>query len=798
MLARLWRGIRHAPTGPLVRGTDPALAAANLPRRRGLLEIVRDGHGVPHVYAEHEYDLFAALGYLQAADRFFFLDILRHLAAGRCTELIGEIRAPAKLELIGGKRISDIDGFLLPWGFEDESRAAFTRLPSREQECLGAFADGVNAALRASAGVYPPEYLLLAAPRPWHPADSLLTARACAFFVSLMALDHELTFDAIRGRLGDDVARHLFPEVPWEDAPTSYTPGPGPRPRPPVDPPSGGSNNWVVGGSRSRSGKPILANDPHVPLLPLPTFWYHVHLKGPQFDVEGGMFPGCPAFGFGHNRAMAWGVTTGYRDGWDLYRVHRLPGDSSRYRTVEGEGAITQHRRTLYARAGRAVTLSWESCEHGVLFPGWRHHDGVDLAVRFVSADPATYFQGCLALMAAETVADHQAAVAQLNEGPFDFNHTYAHRDGHFGWEIYGRLPRRRRDGLFIRDAQDPDAQWHGFLSFDEMPKILNPACGYVATANSYTDNGNYLSVASRSHYEPRFRQDRIEEQLAASSSHDQASMAALQRDVGTRYALPLRDSLLELMKGAGGSRRLNDPAALRRIEDAADILHRWNGHFDCDSAGAAVFVWTMMELGERLWRQLLGDKLGVSFFNGRKARPRLHRLLLDDEDPLRRDLTRLTGRSLADLTADAFAAAVVRVEKACGPAPVGWRWGDIQRAWLAAPLALLPGIGRFFVALDGGFPGDDFTVNPARPVPVGSRLYAFVGPSSRFICDLAEPEQAWFAHSSGPSGDAFSPYFRNLSRGWLEFEYFRSGLWASGDVPEVSERVRLRAPGEF
>jgi len=160
--------------------------------------------------------------------------------------------------------------------------------------------------------------------------------------------------------------------------PTSYRVGGGEEtPEAPLGTVAAGSNNWAVSAALSASGRPVVANDPHVPFLPLPTFWHHLHLHGPDYRVQGGMFPGFPAFGFGHNGALAWGCTTVCRDGYDLYRIHRLPEDAARYRTARGSGAITRFREELPGRLGRRVTIEWESCEHGILYPGWRHHDGV-------------------------------------------------------------------------------------------------------------------------------------------------------------------------------------------------------------------------------------------------------------------------------------------------------------------------------------------------------------------------------------------------------------------------------------
>lgn len=783
MLARL---LATAVVSPRP-ATFPAPIAANLPPLRGRLELIRDRHGVVHLYAQEESDLYAALGFMQAADRFFFIDVIRHLGAGRLCELIGNLAAPKRTVLAGGKRVADLDGFVYPLAFEAQSRADFTRLSPRAAELLGAFATGVNAGLRAMRGTYPPEYLLAGAVRPWHPADALLNARTCAFVVSLTAFENELTFDAVRGRVGDAQARRLYPEAPWTQVPTSYGErGAVPEPEVPLEALAAGSNNWAVAAARSASGSPLVANDPHVPFMPLPTFWHHVHLDGPGYRVQGGVFPGFPAFGFGHNGALAWGCTTGFRDGYDLYRIHRLPEDRTRYRTVNGSGDIRLHREERPGRFGRRRTLAWESCEHGILYPDWRHHDGVELAVRAVPSDLAHCFEGYLELAGAGSVEEHRRALALLNDGPFDFNHVYGHRDGDIGWELFGKLPRRPGDGLFVRDAHDPAGQWDGWVPFDDMPKQLNPLRGFVASANSATDPAASALAFTLTHCEPRYRTARIEAVLAERDDHTQETVAALQRDVVDGQAPAVRDALVELIGAVTG----NEVAI-----GALALLREWDGAFASASGGALTFALIQRDLPRRLFVPLLGEALGVRYANGRHATPRVHRLLRDRLDPLRGDIERAAGRRFAELVRESFFAAVQR-SAALGADPKRWRWGDMQRVWLGTVVGLLPGIGRRFVALEGDFPGGEYTVSPSRSISLNGGLYAFVGATSRFICDLSKPDEALFAHSAGPSADPRTTFFAAGAAQWHRFEYFRSALWKPDDVPDVRERVRIEPSG--
>jgi penicillin G amidase len=776
MLARVVRGLLQSPQPT----TFPALTAANLPSMRGRVELLRDARGVPHIYAEDEADLYAALGYLQGADRFVLLDVLRHLGAGRMCELVGNFRAPKGGAMFAGKNVRDLDLFLRPLGFAAQCERDVERLSERGRACLQAYADGINAALDAMQGTYPPEYLLLGSVRRWSAGDTLLAARTCSLSVALAPLDVELAFDAVRGQIGDDAARRFFPEAPWENAPRTYANVAGSEPEIPLHLAASGSNNWAVSAARSASGAPLFANDPHVPFL-LPTFWYHAHLECPRYRIQGGLMLGCPIFGFGHNGHAAWGVTTAYRDAWDLYRIHRLPGDPTRYRTVEGEGAITHHREDHRGRLRRSEPLEWESCEHGILYPGWKHHDGVDLALRLASFDMASYFDGYLDLAEAQTPAQHQAALARINEGPFDFNHVWAHKDGHIAWEPFGKLPRRQGDGLFVRDADDPAAQWQGFLPFSENPKIVNPERGWVASANSICEPETQHRSTTRTHVEPLHRQKRIEAALAASSAHSVASFQALQRDIGSDYGPALRDALLALIGPLEGS---SLAARARRV------LERWDGGFDIGSAGAPIYAFTLRELAPRTLLPLLGGDAGHRFLATRRGLPRVQRLLLEPTDPLRADVERAARKPLTDLVREAFETAARGLAKEYGEEPEMWRWGEVQRLRLATILGEIPFLGRRFRALEAPFPGDVYTVSASVAAPIGARPRPFVGATSRFICDLAKPDEGWFAHSSGPSADPSSTFFAGATEGWYRFEYFRSALWPAAEVPDVVERV--------
>ncbi|CBL46815.1 Putative penicillin amidase, Peptidase S45 [gamma proteobacterium HdN1] len=775
----------------------PLFDATRLSALAGRLEIVRDANGVAHLYAEHDLDLFAALGFLQGCERGLHLEFLRHLARGRLGEWLTGARLPSWWPRLSGFSLIDVDRFVRPLGFEGEARAALARIPSVERHYLSAFARGVNDAWRGE--LYGPEQVLFAKTQPWRAEDCLLAARASAFIIALLPLENELTFNRIRGEQGDALARLLYPDAPWDAAPPRVSDGAAPSvqeraggggalsdndgPELPLEPLPMGSNNWAVAGSRTQSGKPLLANDPHVPLLPAPTFWQHVHLKSPTLNVQGGMYPGFPAFGFGHNAQLAWGVTTAFRDAWDLFRIERLPGAPSRYRIPAGVGELVSHKEVLYGRWSAKESVEWESCAHGVVYPHWKSAMGGEVALKYAECDHVAHFSGHLALMRAKTTEALDAALASINEGPFDFNVVHAHHEGRIGWSVVGKLPKRMQDGLFERDAKDKNAQWDGYLPFSENPAQIQPECGFVGTANSVTDAAQHARLCTPVHCEAEYRQQRIVGWLSQGKQLSVLDMQRMQADVGADFSEPLRDVLCANLEAYHAGTRLQ--------QDAVRALRDWDGVFDVDSVGASVFSFLRRRIASDIFAELLPEKIAFRFGHGQRAIPRLDRLLLDDQDDLRGYLEAKTGLTLSRWIRVSFEKMLAEMASQFGGVVATWRWGRIQVLRIAAAAGELVPAAHAFTALEVGFPGENNTLSPAISMPLNNGgLRVLNGASSRFICDLSAPHGAWFAHCCGPSADPDTPYFRGLAQQWADFRWFWSGLWPADEVPDVLERV--------
>jgi penicillin amidase len=693
--------------------------------------------------------------------------------------LIGDLKAPKGVSLGGRGRVGDLDRFVRPLGFEAQSRADATRLSPRAAGLLDAFAEGVNAALHAMRGAYPPEYLLVGAPRAWQPADSLLTGRACAFVVSLTGFENERAFDAVRGERGDDFARRLYPEAPWDRVPTSYRVGGGEEtPEAPLGTVAAGSAQ--LGGERGlapghgcsptirtcRSFRSRPSGTTSTCTAPTIACRAACSRDFPRSaSATTARSPGAA------RRAFATRSTSTASIACPMIRratapsaaAARSPSSARSYPRASAGRSRSSGRRAITASSIPTGTITTHA----------------PLAVRVVPSDLATCSRAISRWRRRRRSRRSAPRLARCHDGPFDFNLVYGHRDGTIAWELFGRAPRRRRGHLRARRRRP-----------GRPVGRLDPVRRNAEAARSGARLRGHRQLSHRcqcapiftaTHSEPRYRTNQIEARIRARGDHDVDSVAAIQRDVSADYAPALRDAMLAAIGAVTG----ND-VALRALA----ILRAWDGAFGSDSAGAALFALLHQDLPSRVFVPLLGASLGKRFAQGRRAMPRVHQLLLDPADALRTDVERASGRSVATLVREAFFAVVERLSASQGTEPTAWRWGAVQRVWLGTPLGLLPLLGRRFVALDAEFPGDEYTISPSRAVPVRGTHYALVGATSRFICDLARPDEALFAHSAGPSADFRNPLFRAGAESWQRFEYFRSALWEPADVPNVIERL--------
>jgi penicillin amidase len=762
-----------------------AAAAAAVPPWEGELElpglaepavVLRDEHGIAHITAGSLEDLFRAQGFVVASERLFQLDFLLRAANGRLAGMHGELALPA-------------DRFARTVGWHRAGARIWASWDEGSRRILAAYREGALAWLHRMPAP-PVEHAVLGL-TPDLPQDGPSWAAASVWMSWNLSgnWDDELVRAEIAERLGPDAVRDLFPEV------EARFPIAGRRPAPsgldlldaaPPRPPGRGSNEWVVAASRSASGAPLLANDPHLAVL-VPSFWFACHLRAPGYEAAGVALPFAPGIVIGRTPHHAWGLTNVGGDTQDLY-LEQLDGAGASARFRDAWEPLTVHREEIEVR-GRPEpeVLEVRETRHGPLLGayvvGVAQPEVVEggvresYALRWVGADCAIAPITLVRMAQATAFGGFREALrGWLSPGQ---NVIYADADGTIGYQCTGRYPIRRGwDGSMPVPGWDGEHEWDGWIPFEELPFDVDPAEGFLATANNRIHEETYPHLIGVD-WSPPSRIRRIAELLEAEPVHSPETFAAMQADVVSVPARELAAALGEL-----------EPADERQ-RAALELLRAFDGSLDADSAAACVYAAWCHHIAERTLRPALGDELfthayGRSTSIGRWRAVVLPHLLahptarwFGEDGPEARD--RVLRAALDD--------ALDELERRLGPDPRAWRWGDLHRVVFASPLAALPGLGELFSAGVVGAGGDDDTICQGAYEPE-RRYEAVVVPSCRQIHDLASPDGSSLVHPPGQSGHPASAAWADLLP-----------LWAAGErvpLPLSAEAVRAAARHEL
>jgi penicillin amidase len=594
----------------------------------GQVEVIRDKWGVPQVYAARDTDLFRAQGYLHAQDRFWEMDFRRHVTAGRLSELFG-------------KGSVERDTFLRTLGWRRTAEAELALLSPATRRYLDAYADGVNAYLRRRSGFeLSLEHGLLGItnskyrPEDWSAADSVAWLKAMAWDLRSNS-DDEIQRALLAERLPVDRVEQLYPAYPYNrhqpivrqgavvkgryDQKAAPAPALPPKAGselegvakllsqiPPLLGPSGsgiGSNSWAVSGDKTTTGKPILANDPHLGPS-MPSIWYQMGLhcttvsRACPFDVAGVTFSGVPGVIIGHNATMAWGFTNLGADVTDLY-LEKLEGDTYTY---DGKQVpLTVRRETIEVAGGDPSTITVRATRHGPLLSDASEElrdvgkdapvphtaplrgDGYGVALRWTALAPGRTADAVFMLDVAKDWRDFRSA-ARLFDVPAQ-NLVYADTAGNIGYQAPGLVPiRRNGDGRWPVAGWTDAYEWTRYIPFDALPTVYNPRSGYIVTANNAVTGPSYPYLLT-SDWAYGYRSQRIVELLTQGGKLDVAGMQRIQMDSRHPMAPLLVPRLLRFS---------TDPFT----RDGQKLLQGWDYTQPADSAAAAYF--------NVVWRQIL------------------------------------------------------------------------------------------------------------------------------------------------------------------------------------------------
>jgi len=733
----------------------PGLAAA--------VEVIRDAEGVPHIFAKSDRDGWYAIGYAHAQDRLWQMEFQRRVADGRLSEFLGELSY-------------DTDRLMRTVGMSRTANAIVAKLDPETRAALDAYAAGVNGYL-ASDPVLPIEFQVFRIkPQPWKPADSVSWLLVMAWDLSANWRT-ELGRLRYAARLGQDRAAQLIPpypgdkEVPLPDFSALWgNLSPAATALLQVSPPTEhaiGSNNWVVSGARSETGKPLLANDPHLGLQ-APALWYLAHLSTPSGNVVGGTLPGLPFVVLGRNDFLAWSMTTTLGDTQDLFVERVAPDDASSYLTPTGRAKFEVRDEVIGVR-GEERRIKVRTTRHGpVISDVVKSMDGatpkghvIALAWAALADDNATMRAG-LGLNRARNAKEFTDAARDFHAP--QQNLVFADREGHIGFLAPARVPVRRADNEAQGRVPVPGwiakYDWQGMLAFDQLPALMDPPTGRIVTANHKITPPGYKPFLSVDWFPP-YRADRIEELLQKVPKHSLATFAKMQADGQSRLA---RDALPFARSAKPGTEE-------GRL--AQGKLTGWTGDMTPDSPAPLVFAAWYRELTRLVYE----DELGDIFRDAWEIRMQFMMQALRGENGYEKwcddTKTPRVRETCAMLTGKAFDLAAIDLTRRYGN-PTGWRWGLAHPAANDhRPLGFFPVVKGFFnVAPETA--GDAYSINVGA-YTIRDEERPFVNRhagSLRAIYDLADLDKSLFMQATGQSGNVLSPWYSNLTDRWAKVEY--------------------------
>ncbi len=726
---------------------------AALPGISGETRVWRDGFGVPHIFARDMNDAARALGYIHASERLFQMETQRRAGQGRLAEVLGADLLP-------------VDRFIRTLGFYREAESSFSVLKPDVQARLQAYADGVNAFLATHAGALPPEFLLLGLkPEPWKPADSLVWLKLMA-----LQLSHNYKVEAIR----DELRRKLTPEeagwifpMPPADSPVTTRPVLHPN-HAAVEPDArlgelmpfrhGASNEWVISGARTVTGKPILANDPHLE-IGAPILWYLARIVTPDGWIKGATVPGMPTVLLGQNDHIAWGLTTADTDVQDLFVETIDPANPAQYLTPDGPKAFETRDETIHVKDAPDVTLRIRATRHGPVLSDVSAElaglagSGKAIALAFSGlGDKDTTGEALMRIDAAHNW-DEFLAAAKLVQAPTQ-NIVYADVSGDIGYISPGLVPLRKSgDGLAPTDGASGATDWVGWIAFEQWPQLHNPEIGFAFNANNANVPDDNQPTFGRDWEEP-WRARRIQQFFDTIDKHSLDTSAAMQAD---HTSLAARAMLPQLKRVSPSD---------ERARQALQLLANWDGVADKNRAEPLIFNAFL----RALHRAMLTDKTGVdlSEFGPFDATALIslisqHPSWCDAPDRPDPDCAKMLSRAL-----DAALALLVQRD---GADMSKWKWGAEHVALLRnkfyGHIPLLDRVSDLSAPSSGDFytldRGGGFEAPADMPF---ARTHAG---GYRGLYDLADPEKSRFIITTGESGHIFSPHYRDFMPLWLD-----------------------------
>ncbi len=755
------------------------LVKKSLPRTSGTLvveglhsnvKIYRDSYGIPHVFAQNETDLLFAMGYVVSQDRLWQMDLNRRAATGTLSEIFGSTTL-------------EIDRFIRTIGLPIIANELALNISSKSKSILNAYADGVNAYLAQNQDRLPNEFILMQYhPQIWKIEHSLAYQRLMAWNLE-MAWRIDPVFGELLDRVGAKKMNEIWPNYPTI-APTIISSqysqfnllqntlnnfthgllnlvgyaGPGL-----------GSNSWVVSGQHTNTGKPILANDPHL-AHQNPSIWYEIHLKAPGIDCYGVSLPGIPGIVIGHNQAIAWGLTNVMADGCDFF-VETMNPDNRNQHFYQGKWCETR-KITEEIQVKDQSSVNW--------IARFTHQGPIisDLHPVLTNSSKVISLKWNGHLISDETFAFYEIMKAkswdEFVDGLQYFsvpaqNYIYADTAGNIGYYCAGSIPiRRSGDGLIPQPGWNKNYEWRDWIQFTRLPHLYNPTEGYIVTANNKVVDKRYPYFIT-TYWEPPYRAERIKELLTEKDKFELNDFKKIQLDIFSKHAQFLMPFILKVLP------QFEQNTELRTY--FCHSLQNWDLNLGDQSGASTIFEVFLTKLFKNIFFDEMGDTLFQNFMELPNIPIRITDILIAQGTSEWFDNieTQNKKETITDVLLTSLEETFEYLVSNYGEIVYDWRWGKLHSVTFEHALGKKKPLDNLFNI--GPFPlgGSCTSVNNASYALNKKDFHTLVGPSMRQIVDLSNRNNSLVVITTGQSGHPLNKHFKDQTPLWLNGKYRRA-----------------------
>lgn len=767
------------------------MLSSSLPAYQGIItsskiisdiEIYRDSFAVPYIFAENDNDAAFALGYVHAQERLFTMDFIRRAGEGRLSEILGDEAVP-------------FDNMFRTVGIKRNILRNYSRIDPSVISLLQSYSDGVNAYIEERKGNYSIEFDVLGyQPEKWKPLHSLIIIKMMAWELN-MSWWTDLTFSELIQKLGEKKALEILPDYP-ENAPTiiadnfkylsainsslvetdkafrNFIGWTGTHI---------GSNNWVVNANKSTSGKPIIANDPHL-AFSAPGKWFAATVNSKEgWKTSGVTLPGVPGIVIGKGENISWVLTNVMNDDADFY-IEKLDSSDSKY-SVDGQWRdLRIIKDTIKVKNGKDRVIEIKETHRGPIISDIHTFNFIyntaesefpPISMKWLGNEFSDEMLGFYKINKAKNWNQFREGVKYF--GIPGQNFVYADTTGNIGYIMGARIPLRKKNNpTLVFDGTNTENDWQGYVPVEEIPVVLNPKENFIASANNKILKDFKYHISNL--WEPSSRIDRIYELLNSKEKHSAEDFKKYQMDITSPYAKLITSHIVKAFEGI----KIND----NNLKTAIELLSEWDFNLNKQSQTPSIYVVTLKYLLHNIYYDELGDDLFNRFvFLANVPFRSLLQVLDKPESLIFDDISTAKTESKNEIIRKSLADALTFLEENLGKDLTNWQWGRLHAVTFkhafSGNFSLLDkyiNIGPYEIG------GDGTTINNTEypfsesidkyPMFSHNEFENILGPSMRYIYDFAKPDQYYLILTTGQSGNVMSDNYHDQTPYWLQGKY--------------------------